>query len=97
MILLTSTFLHKFNFELIDILSNPLGYVHNIKPNNFSQEMLVLGLTLFVVMTTRSGAELDVSTVVGCAACRYASWPHDAWECDVKCNVAPSGVLTYGK
>ena len=57
----------------------------------------MLVLTLFVVMATRSGAESDVSTVVGCAACQHASWPHDAWECDVKCNVAPSGVLTYGK
>ena len=68
-----------------------------MKPNLFSQEMLVLGLTPFFVMATRSGAESDVSTVVGCAACQHASWPHDAWECDVKCNVAPSGVLIYGK
>ena len=75
---------------------------HHLNPQTISnfttlQEMLVSVLTLVVVMATGSGAESDVSTVVNCAACRYASWPHDAWECDVKCNVAPTGVLTYGK
>ena len=62
------------------------------------QDMLLSVLTLGILTQCgATGAESDVSTVVGCAACRYASWPHDAWECDVKCNVAPSGVLTYGK
>ena len=54
----------------------------------------VLGiLALFGV----AGSNSDVSAIVSCAACRYTSWPRDAWECDVKCNVAPTGVLTYGK
>ena len=59
--------------------------------------MVVTPLTLFAVMVMESGADSDVSTVVNCAACRYTSWPRDAWECDVKCNVARTGVLTYGK
>ena len=57
----------------------------------------MLVLMLVVVMVTGTGTESDVSTVVNCAACRYASRPHDAWECDVKCKLAPIGVLTYGK
>ena len=62
------------------------------------QVMLVSVLVLGVpALPDTTGTESDVSTVVNCATCRYTSWPRDAWECDVKCNVVPTGVLTYGK
>ena len=55
-------------------------------------------MTLLVVMVTGvTGEVTDSSTTVNCASCQYVAWPNNAWECNVKCNVAPTGVLTYGK
>ena len=58
--------------------------------------MIETVILLMVVVLPGYGEETSV-TMVNCAACRYVSWPRDTWECDVKCNVAPTGVLTYGK
>ena len=53
-------------------------------------------MILTALPEVRAAADPDF-TMVNCAACQRVSFPHDAWECDVKCNVAPTGVLTYGK
>ena len=57
----------------------------------------MLLLVVCVAMVNGVHSASDVSTIVNCASCKYVSWPRDAWECDVRCNVAPTGVLTYGE
>ena len=59
-------------------------------------------MTLFAAVLvgftiSRVAAIATSATLVNCAACHRVAWPNAAWECNVNCNFAPSGVLTYGK
>ena len=54
-------------------------------------------LVVCVAIVTGVFSASDVSTVVNCAACQYVSGHVTSMECDVRCNVAPTGVLTYGE
>ena len=53
---------------------------------------LLVGFTIQLVTATTTSA-----TLVNCTACHRVAWPKATWECNVNCNLAPSGVLTYGK
>ena len=48
-----------------------------------------------LVDTLVTSAE-STNKIVSCAACQVTS-SFSAWECDVKCNVAPDGSLIYGE
>ena len=54
--------------------------------------VVLLGLTI-----PQAAATATSTMLVNCAACHRVAWPKAAWECNVNCNLAPSGVLTYGK
>ena len=66
------------------------------KINGFLNAMTEAMILLIVALLPEYQAETVVTTV-NCAACQYITGQHDTWEWDVRCNVAPTGVLSYGK
>ena len=65
-----------------------------MKTHGFRYATIDMVILLIVAVLPGYRAETSATTV-NCAACQYLTGPHNT--CDVKCNVAPTGVLTYGK
>ena len=56
--------------------------------------------TVLILLTsgvTEVAVAASSATLVNCQACHQVTWPKAAWECDVRCNLAPTGVNNYGK